>query len=149
MRFGVAVLVMNDEGKLLSVSRKDDKTDFGLPGGKVEPGETPIEAAFRELFEETGYKIINPQYAKMIYHAEIGNELSVTYQVALAGITREKIPTETAEVEWHNPEVLANSKTFGEYNKGLFRGVGLQFETERYKYGMATKKKISNNNNPF
>ena len=30
------------------------KADWTLPGGKIEPGETPREAALRELLEETG-----------------------------------------------------------------------------------------------
>ncbi len=29
---------------------------FDLPGGMVDPGESPIAAAHRELFEETGYR---------------------------------------------------------------------------------------------
>lgn len=34
------------------------KRGWEIPGGKVEPGEKPEEAAHRELFEETGAKIV-------------------------------------------------------------------------------------------
>ncbi len=38
----------------LMVGRKDSPGHFGLPGGKIEPGESPVAAALRELKEETG-----------------------------------------------------------------------------------------------
>ena len=41
-------------GLILGVSRKDDPNDFGLPGGKCEPGEDSLTTALRELREETG-----------------------------------------------------------------------------------------------
>jgi 8-oxo-dGTP pyrophosphatase MutT (NUDIX family) len=41
---------------VLMVERKDEEDAFGLPGGKVEQGETPPEAAVRELLEEIGIK---------------------------------------------------------------------------------------------
>lgn len=38
-------LIFNeDKSMVLGVSRKDDKTKFGLPGGKVDEGETMYEA---------------------------------------------------------------------------------------------------------
>lgn len=41
------------EGKWVYVRHKD-RTTYEVPGGHIEQGETPIEAAKRELFEESG-----------------------------------------------------------------------------------------------
>lgn len=41
------------EGKLL-FSRHKRRGTFETQGGHIEPGETPLEAAERELFEESG-----------------------------------------------------------------------------------------------
>ena len=54
-----AVMLIIKDGLILSVSRRHDATKFGLPGGKLDPGETPEEAAKRETFEETGL-IVQP-----------------------------------------------------------------------------------------
>ena len=130
MYFGACVLVMGEGGKILAVSRKDDKEDFGLPGGKVEPGETPIEAACRELLEETGYQVVDPRYSHIIYHAETDGKLAVTYEIPLGALKQTKTPKETGVVAWVTPDVLAEGKTFGEYNRGLFKTVGIKLKSE-------------------
>ena len=56
MRNAAVMLIIKD-GRILAVSRRHDKTKFGLPGGKCEPEETPDQAAIRECWEETGIKV--------------------------------------------------------------------------------------------
>lgn len=50
----VCVVVQDGAGHVLAVPRGDDPEDLGLPGGKVEAGETFEQAIARELLEETG-----------------------------------------------------------------------------------------------
>jgi 8-oxo-dGTP pyrophosphatase MutT (NUDIX family) len=49
----VAVALRDDEARVLLV-RHVETGIWGLPGGGVEPGETPADAAVREFWEETG-----------------------------------------------------------------------------------------------
>ena len=59
MKLAVCLLVAFGDGTYLAVSRRNDTTRWGLPGGKVdlEPGETCEEAVIRETAEEIGLRI--------------------------------------------------------------------------------------------
>ena len=54
----VAVIARDNEGKILLIKRKIEpcKGEWALPSGFMEIEESPIEAALRELAEETGLK---------------------------------------------------------------------------------------------
>ena len=59
------------DGKTLMVHRNKKPNDMHLGkwnglGGKLEPGETPEECCIRELYEETGLAVRNPQLKGLI-----------------------------------------------------------------------------------
>ena len=47
-------MVTNDEGKVLVVSQHG--TSWSLPKGHLDPGESSLEAARREIYEESGIR---------------------------------------------------------------------------------------------
>ncbi len=58
MTTGCGVLVINEKGQLL-LQKRSDTGEWGVPGGAMEPSETYIEAATREIYEETGIKVLD------------------------------------------------------------------------------------------
>lgn len=56
------------QGDALYLLRRSGKHNIGkweIPGGKVDPGETPIQGACRELLEETGLQL-DPNRLKLL-----------------------------------------------------------------------------------
>lgn len=53
-RAGVVTVVTNASGQVLAFERSDVPEAWQLPQGGIDVGERPVEAAWRELGEETG-----------------------------------------------------------------------------------------------
>lgn len=49
-----AVTIIQNHNNEILLGRRTDNNTWSLPGGKLEPNETYLEAAKRELFEEVG-----------------------------------------------------------------------------------------------
>lgn len=62
-------LIFDEEGDILLVlrGREPGENRWGLPGGFVETGESPVEAARREILEETGLEASSPELVDIIY----------------------------------------------------------------------------------
>src|SRR5262249_25568880 len=59
-RAEIATVYIEYKGKILLLHRQENKTQgnrWGIPGGKVDKGEMPLQAVIREIKEETGYDI--------------------------------------------------------------------------------------------
>ncbi|MEQ8222818.1 MAG: NUDIX domain-containing protein [Candidatus Eremiobacterota bacterium] len=81
VKIGVGVFIRNKAGEILLEKRRDSGL-WGLPGGKVEPGESIEETATREVKEETGFnvKIVkllgvysDPQEGRIITYPDNGD----------------------------------------------------------------------------
>ena len=48
-------------GMLLLTEQSQPRPDLQLPGGGIDPGETPVAALHREVIEETGWRIADPR----------------------------------------------------------------------------------------
>lgn len=58
-RVGVMIVLGNDRGEVLLLRHVFHTTaEWGIPGGWLEPGETPQQGALRELREETGLEAV-------------------------------------------------------------------------------------------
>lgn len=54
-----AILPRGDD--LLLTLQEEPGPDLQLPGGGIDPGESPVQALHREVMEETGYTIAAPR----------------------------------------------------------------------------------------
>lgn len=53
----VGAVITDDAGRVLLCQMRHGHQQWGLPGGKIRSGESPIHAVIRDIFEETGARI--------------------------------------------------------------------------------------------
>jgi 8-oxo-dGTP diphosphatase len=56
-----AYAILPRDGQVLLTCQNGPAPDIQLPGGGIDPGESPLRALHREVFEETGWRIARPR----------------------------------------------------------------------------------------
>ena len=114
----IVVFSPNLDEALFCIRKKEPyKGLYNFVGGKVENGETNDDAAYRELFEETGIsrEDIELDHFMDLNYFKYENNLQVYY-----GILKHEVNLieEKNKLEWVyiNDDLLDNSKFAGNYN---------------------------------
>jgi 8-oxo-dGTP diphosphatase len=87
------------DGRLLTV-RKAGSTRFMLPGGKIDPGESPRDAAVREVMEEVGVDVSDVGTPLGRFHDVAANEPDawVDATIYVADLREQDSPSPLAEI---------------------------------------------------
>ena len=55
-RLGIGLVIINDQLEIFTGRRLDNTKAWQMPQGGIDNNEIPLEAAYREMYEETGIK---------------------------------------------------------------------------------------------
>src|SRR3989344_2633462 len=103
-------VIQNEEGKVLLLHRNEPgKSQWELPGGKIEEGEEPWQAAVRETLEEVG---VEPAIAMELGFREF-RESAAIYKYCWFSATIDKPPAikeskfdKLAYFSWHDMTIM-------------------------------------------
>lgn len=111
------VVLINDQGQVLCVSRKHDHNDWGLPGGKSEPEDlTELDTAYRETLEETGLEVFG---LRLVFATHKDGYMSYTYLAKYKGEINHNEPHVVKWGTWD--DLIAGS--FGKYNQLVYESL--------------------------
>lgn len=101
-------VLVNDDGDVLMARRPPGRIAAGyweFPGGKIEPGEAPLDALARELFEELGVRITAAAPLLDFTHAYTDRRVRLqTFQITqFEGVAT---PREGQTLAWRRPGAL-------------------------------------------
>lgn len=113
----VTAALLQRSGKILIAQRANSgrfANKWELPGGKIDPGETPQQALRRELQEELGIETaVGTLFSDTLYQHEAGQIRQFTFWTELSGSLDDIRLTEHQAVHWVTPKELSGYEFAG------------------------------------
>lgn len=104
-RLGAYAIILGRDGNLLLV---DERGELQLPGGGIDPGESPLQALHRETREETGWRISDIRrlstFQRFVYMPDYGYWAHKRQLIFTARAVRSLGPPTEG---WHQPVWMA------------------------------------------
>lgn len=98
---GVAAICLNPHGEMLLLDHRfHPETPWGLPGGWVDRGETPLACLVREVREETG---LEPIRARLLHVDSDGTWVEVVYVCQVPDVEPTVQVAELRGYRWVDP----------------------------------------------
>ena len=99
-------VVRDDAGRVLLVLRANEPSRglWSIPGGRIEPGETPRDAAAREVREETGLDV---EVGELLITADLGPYVVDDFAARVVGGTL-RAGDDALDARWYAPAELAS-----------------------------------------
>ena len=77
-RLGVGLVIINSKSEIFTGRRLDSTKAWQMPQGGIDDNEIPLEAAYREMGEETGiqkWKVVLLKQSKLWYRYDLPQEI--------------------------------------------------------------------------
>jgi 8-oxo-dGTP diphosphatase len=112
---GISTAIITDAGRVLMIRRreKEGKLLWAFPGGGIEEGETPEQAAVRETAEEVDLEVKAVRSLGERVHPQTGRYMSYVACEVVGGEARVADEDELAEVAWIRLEEIPTYVPWG------------------------------------
>ena len=112
LTLAAAVVLRDGDGRVLLVKENYGRRRWGLPGGALDPGESPSAAAIREAAEETGLRVQLSHLVSVDFLRTSRPGLRFIFEGTIAGREPAVQPGgEIAELGWFSPDALPGPTT--------------------------------------
>lgn len=115
----ISMAIITDGEKVLMIRRRqrEGKLSWAFPGGGIESGETPEQAAVRETVEETSLEVKAVKVIGARIHPNTGADMTYVACEPVGGEARVEDADELAEVAWVTLGEIPTYVPYGLFDK--------------------------------